>query len=89
MTSTYIAGAGMVRFGKYPADTTFEKLAIGAARAAMADAGVSTGDIESVYVGHVFGGPVAGQRVCRPDGARWVAGIQPRKLLRQWRNRHP
>jgi acetyl-CoA acetyltransferase len=63
MTHTYIAGAGMVRFSKYPVDVTFEKLAVSAARAAMTDAGVGTGDIESVYVGHVFGGPVAGQRV--------------------------
>ena len=68
MTQTYIAGAGMVRFGKYPAAVTFEKLAVGAAREAMADAGVSTPDIESVYVGHVFGGPVAGQRVAAQMG---------------------
>jgi acetyl-CoA acetyltransferase len=68
MTQTYIAGAGMVRFGKYPAEVTFEKLAVGAAREAMADAGVSTPDIESVYVGHVFGGPVAGQRVAAQMG---------------------
>jgi len=47
---------------------TFEKLAVGAAREAMADAGVSTPDIESVYVGHVFGGPVAGQRVAAQMG---------------------
>jgi acetyl-CoA acetyltransferase len=63
MTDTHIAGAGMVRFGKFPADVTFENLAVGAARAAMADAGASTHHIEAVYVGHVFGGPVAGQRV--------------------------
>src|SRR6476661_1215639 len=68
MTQIYIAGAGMVRFGKYPAEVTFEKLAVGAAREAMADAGVSTPDIESVYVGHVFGGPVAGQRVAAQMG---------------------
>jgi acetyl-CoA acetyltransferase len=68
MTPTYVVGAGMVRFGKYPVDITFEKLAVGAARAAMTDAGVSTRDIESVYVGHVFGGPVAGQRVAAQMG---------------------
>ncbi|MGE0218804.1 thiolase family protein [Mycolicibacterium sp.] len=63
MSHTFIAGAGMVRFGKYPVDVTFEKLAAGAARSAMADAGAAVADIEAVYVGHVFGGPVAGQRV--------------------------
>lgn len=68
MSDTFIAGAGMVRFGKYPADVTFERLAAGAARAAMTDAGVSAGDIEALYVGHVFGGPVAGQRVAGQVG---------------------
>lgn len=59
----YIAGAGMVRFGKFPASVTFEKLACGAAAAAMRDAGAQRCDIEAISVGHVFGGPVAGQRV--------------------------
>lgn len=64
MTSSIrMAGAGMVRFGKFPADITFEKLACAAARAALQDAGARRSDIEAVYVGHVFGGPVAGQRV--------------------------
>jgi acetyl-CoA acetyltransferase len=68
MSETFIAGAGMVRFGKYPADVTFERLAAGAARAAMTDAAVSAGDVEALYVGHVFGGPVAGQRVAAQIG---------------------
>lgn len=63
MRTLHIAGAGMVRFGKFPASVTFEHLACGAARAAMQDAGASRKDIEAVFVGHVFGGPVAGQRV--------------------------
>ena len=63
MSETFITGAGMVRFGKFPVEVTFEKLAVGAARAAMSDAAVTPSDIEAVYVGHVFGGPVAGQRV--------------------------
>ncbi|MGW0163001.1 thiolase family protein [Mycobacterium sp. NPDC003323] len=62
MTDVHVAGAGMVRFGKYPAEVTLENLATGAARAAMADADVGAGDIQAVYMGHVFGGPVAGQR---------------------------
>lgn len=63
MTSAYIAGAGMVRFGKFGPEITFEVMAKGAARAAMQDASVERSMIEAVYVGHVFGGPVAGQRV--------------------------
>lgn len=68
MTETYIAGAGMVRFGKFPVEVTFERLAVGAARAAMRDANVVASNIEAVYVGHVFGGPVAGQRVATQLG---------------------
>ena len=65
----------MVRFGEYSAEVTFEKLAVGAAREAMADAGVSTPDIESVYVGNVFGGPRRRSTRRRADGSVWSAGI--------------
>jgi acetyl-CoA acetyltransferase len=58
-----IAGVGMVRFGKFGTEVTFEKLGCGAARAAMQDAGARRKDIEAIFVGHVFGGPVAGQRI--------------------------
>lgn len=62
MRLSYIAGAGMVRFGKF-ADLTLEDLGEGAARAALENAGARTDQVEAVSVGHVFGGPVAGQRV--------------------------
>lgn len=68
MDNVFIAGAGMVRFGRFPIEMTFEKLAVGAARAAMSEADVGAPDIEAVYVGHVFGGPVAGQRVAAQMG---------------------
>lgn len=63
MRSVHVAGAGMIRFGKYPAETTLELMGARAARDAMADAGATPDLIEAVYVGHVFGGPVAGQRI--------------------------
>jgi len=63
MQASYFAGAGMVRFGKYGPETGLEQLGAAAARAAMHDAGARRSDIEAVYVGHVFGGPVAGQRM--------------------------
>lgn len=62
MRSSFVAGAGMVRFGKYP-ERMVEDLAEGAAREAMADAGAAPNHIDAIYVGHVFSGPVAGQRV--------------------------
>ena len=66
--TVHIAGAGMVRFGKFAASVTFEHLACGAARAALGDAGACRADIQAVYLGHVFGGPVAGQRVATELG---------------------
>lgn len=72
MSKIHVAGVGMVRFGKYPAEVSFEKLAVGAAKSAMADAQASRNHIEAVYVGHVFGGPVAGQRVATELG---LAGL--------------
>ncbi|MBM7326105.1 thiolase family protein [Agrobacterium sp. S2] len=72
MTKVFIAGAGMIQFGKYEPAMTFEKLATGAAKAALKDSGASRSAIEAVYVGHVFGGPVAGQRVATELG---LAGL--------------
>lgn len=72
MNTTHVAGVGMVRFGKYDASVTFEKLAVGAAEAALKDAGAARRQIDAVYVGHVFGGPVAGQRVATELG---LAGL--------------
>lgn len=68
MIACHIAGAGMVRFGKYGPEVSFEKLAVGAAKAALQDANASRRQIDAVYVGHVFGGPVAGQRVATELG---------------------
>ena len=68
MSSVYLGGVGMVRFGKHPIDVGFEQLAAGASIAALKDAGASRSQIEALYVGHVFGGPVAGQRVAAQVG---------------------
>lgn len=63
MQAVHVAGAGMIRFGKYPVDVTLEKMGEQAAREAMRSANATPAAIEAVYVGHVFGGPVAGQRI--------------------------
>ncbi|MDD7939686.1 thiolase family protein [Actinomycetospora lutea] len=63
LAPAHVAGVGMVRFGKYPADVTLEHLAVGAARRALGDAGAPRTAVDGLYVGHVFGGPVAGQRI--------------------------
>ncbi|HYM95697.1 MAG TPA: thiolase family protein [Candidatus Sulfotelmatobacter sp.] len=62
MRTSYIAGAGMIRFGKFPT-RALEEMAEEAARNAIEDAAAPVDRIQAVYCGHVFGGPVAGQRV--------------------------
>ncbi|MGI6873643.1 thiolase family protein [Amycolatopsis sp. 3B14] len=68
LAPAHVAGAGMIRFGKYPADVTLERMAVGAARAALTDASAELSQVDALYVGHVFGGPVAGQRVAAQLG---------------------
>ncbi|MEQ3553442.1 thiolase family protein [Pseudonocardia nematodicida] len=63
LAPAHVAGVGMTRFGKYPADVTLESMAVTAARSALADAGAELSAVDGLYVGHVFGGPVAGQRI--------------------------
>lgn len=68
LAPAHVAGAGMVRFGKFPASVTLEDLGSEAARAAIADAGATIRDVDALFVGHVFGGPVAGQRIASRIG---------------------
>jgi acetyl-CoA acetyltransferase len=72
MSKSFVAGVGMVRFGKYPAEVTLERLATDASKAALKDAGAKRSDIQAVFTGHVFGGPVAGQRIAAELG---LAGL--------------
>jgi len=66
-----IIGAGMTRFGKW-LDRSIDDLGAEAALAAIRDAGVPLRDIQAAWCGHVFGGPVAGQRIMARVG---VSGI--------------
>ncbi|MFC0447029.1 thiolase family protein [Rhodococcus jostii] len=61
--AVHAVGVGMVRFGKYPAEVTLEKMAVEAARSALSEAGSLAHDVDALYLGTVLGGSVAGQRV--------------------------
>lgn len=64
MREVYVAGSGMIRFGRYP-DQLLEEFAPGAIREALDDAGVDPLRIGMAVFGHSSGGRVAGQRVLR------------------------
>jgi acetyl-CoA acetyltransferase len=59
-----IAGVGMTRFGKHM-ETGLKALGSEAVKAALADAGLETGDIEAAYVGNAVAGLLTGQECIR------------------------
>ncbi len=63
-TNAIIAGGGMTAFGKFPA-LTLKELAGEAIKAALADAGLETSDIQAAYMGNAAAGTITGQ-VCVP-----------------------
>jgi benzoylsuccinyl-CoA thiolase BbsB subunit len=67
MTLAAIAGVGMTKFGKQP-ERTIEDIGREALIRAMKDAGVGREDIEEVFCGSSYGGPLIGQRILRDLG---------------------
>jgi acetyl-CoA acetyltransferase len=65
--SAVIAGVGMTKFGKQ-AERSIEDIGREALLAAMKDAGVGRADIEEVFCGSSYGGPLIGQRILRDLG---------------------
>jgi acetyl-CoA acetyltransferase len=63
VTKVLIAGVGMTEFHRPGKGPDYTVLGREAAVAAIRDAGLNYRDIQHVYAGYVFGGPVAGQRV--------------------------
>ncbi|HEX7819510.1 MAG TPA: thiolase family protein [Sphingobium sp.] len=53
MSDTYIVGAGIIKFGRYPDRTPFQ-LAAESALLALDDAGLTIRDVEAVYAGSTF-----------------------------------
>src|SRR3954466_4020541 len=58
-----VLGVGMVPFATPSRSEPYDVLAEGAARAALADAGLSYEDVQQAYVGYVYGDSTAGQHV--------------------------
>jgi acetyl-CoA acetyltransferase len=57
-----VLGVGMIKFAKPGESDDYHVMASGAARAALADAGVDYEEIEQAYAGYVFGDSTCGQR---------------------------
>jgi acetyl-CoA acetyltransferase len=68
MTRTYIAGVGMVAFGKPGASDPYDVMAAGAGAQALGDAGIVYEALQQVYAGYVYGDSTCGQKAVYPLG---------------------
>ena len=57
-----VAGVGMIPFAKPGASETYDVMGAKAARLALEDSGVDYSNIQSAFVGYVFGDSTSGQR---------------------------
>ena len=62
MTGVFVAGIGMISFGRFPGET-IESLALPACLDALTDAAVAADDVDAVYCGNVYGGMLPAQRI--------------------------
>lgn len=62
MTGVFVAGTGMIGFGRFPGET-IESLALPACLDALTEAAVTAEDIDAVYCGNVYGGMLPAQRI--------------------------
>lgn len=67
MMNAYIVGAAMIPMGKHRS-SSYAGLAIPAVMGALASAGLTAQDVQSVVCGHSFGGMLVGQRVVKDLG---------------------
>jgi acetyl-CoA acyltransferase len=74
MRDVYVAGAGMTRFGKFP-DSSVRSLAEEATAAALGDAGLSPGRVETAFFANATAGILHGQEMIRGQVALRHTGL--------------
>ena len=70
-----VAGVGMVPFATPSRSDSYDVLAEGAVRAALADAGIEMTDVAQVYAGYVYGDSTSGQKAVYRVGMTGVPVI--------------
>ena len=70
-----VAGVGMIPFKKPGASATYVEMGAQAARAALADAGISYDLVQQAYVGYVYGDSTSGQAALYPVGLTQIPVI--------------
>jgi len=74
MRDVYVGGAGMTRFGKFP-DSSVRSLAEEATAAALADAGLAAGAVETAFFANAAAGILHGQEMIRGQVALRHTGL--------------
>lgn len=64
LRDVHVVGTGMVRFGRHDG-TSFARLGAATVVEALSEAGALPRDVQALYCGTVFGGPIAAQRIAR------------------------
>jgi acetyl-CoA acyltransferase len=75
MRDVFVAGVGMMRFGKYP-DATVKGLTAEAVRLVLQDCGLKPNDLEAAYFSNTFWGMFSNQHSIRGQVALRPLGIQ-------------
>ncbi len=74
MTTAYVAGTGITPFGKFP-DRSLKGHAESAVRAALADAGVDSSQIQRVFCANAVAGLITGQEMIRGQSVLRDTGL--------------
>lgn len=80
MRPVVVAGVGMTPFGKF-LERNVKSLCEEAVKAALDDAGVSTGDVDQIYFGNAAGGTVNGQEMIRAQAALRNTGLAGKPMF--------
>src|SRR5262245_36134644 len=67
MRDVFVAGVGMMRFGRYP-DRSIEDMGREALLAALRDARITRRQVQETFCGTGYGGALLGQRILRDLG---------------------
>lgn len=62
-SKTFVAGVGMIKFGKPGASETYDVMGEQAIRQALSDCGLDYGHVQQAYAGYVYGDSTCGQKV--------------------------
>ena len=86
MEDVFVAGVGMIKFGRYPEETV-ASLGAQAVKLALDDAGTQLTDVEMMAAGNLYRTNMVGQDILKEIGLTGIPVLQRRQRLRHRRHR--